>query len=354
MNYQPVPVGADVSGHPIPDAVPYSEEETSVDLLSNSREQRSILPAGNGANNIVMEPDIETSAVAPGVPPVDEVRQYLWNVYQRSSTKFDSHGDFTWKDAAAAARLDMSVEDYVIGGMEPDFREQLFTAGQAMDAAGIDWTILSAFRDDYRQSLAVGLKAHVGNSFHGGSTATGGYGHGCAVDIAGTNSLSSYIVWNWLDQYGGLFGLYRPLRGIDPAHVQPSAGWHDLGITLREQRVGLGSELDQPDTTKNEPSERKIPVSADSNASGLTEDQFNCTRPRPAQEADRPARIVYHLKTLITRLLPQLTMEGNRSKVRWKTAGGAISQSHRMNTRRSPSENTNRHAKLKQSIRLAG
>jgi hypothetical protein len=58
--------------------------------------------------------------------------------------------------------------------MDPDFREQLFAMGRAMDAAGIDWTILSAFRDDYRQNLAAGLKARVDNSFHGGSAATGG------------------------------------------------------------------------------------------------------------------------------------------------------------------------------------
>src|ERR1700676_2271179 len=58
-------------------------------------------------------------------------------------------------------------EDLLAGGMDPDFREQLFAAGQALDAAGVSWTILSAFRDDYRQSLAVGFRESVGNSFHG-------------------------------------------------------------------------------------------------------------------------------------------------------------------------------------------
>ena len=74
----------------------------------------------------------------------------------------------------------MSLKAYTIVGMDPDFREQLFHAGRALDAAGIRWSMLSAFRDDYRQGLASGFKAHGGHSQHGGSEATGGYGHGRA------------------------------------------------------------------------------------------------------------------------------------------------------------------------------
>jgi len=96
---------------------------------------------------------------------MDEVDQYLWTVYERSPTKQDSTGDFTWKDAAAAVHLGMSVKTYVIGGMDADLRELLYHAGLAMDAAGIRWTILSAFRDDYRQSLASGLKAHTNTPY---------------------------------------------------------------------------------------------------------------------------------------------------------------------------------------------
>src|SRR5256885_5744447 len=54
----------------------------------------------------------------------DQVVSYLWDVYQRSAAKRDGHGDFTWKDQAAAKRMGISIEDYVIGGMHPDFREQ--------------------------------------------------------------------------------------------------------------------------------------------------------------------------------------------------------------------------------------
>src|SRR5690242_7331005 len=59
------------------------------------------------------------------VNPLEEVDRYLWQVYERSPVKKDSSGDFTWKDQAAAKRMHMSLKAYVIGGMEPDFREQL-------------------------------------------------------------------------------------------------------------------------------------------------------------------------------------------------------------------------------------
>jgi hypothetical protein len=60
----------------------------------------------------------------------------------------------------------------VLGGMDGEFREQLYHAGRAMDAAGLQWSMLSAFRDDYRQSLASGYKASTSNSLHGGSRRT--------------------------------------------------------------------------------------------------------------------------------------------------------------------------------------
>ena len=40
--------------------------------------------------------------------------------------------------------------------------------------------ITSAFRDDYRQAIAVGKKAASDSSFHGGSR-RGGYGHGIVL-----------------------------------------------------------------------------------------------------------------------------------------------------------------------------
>ena len=90
---------------------------------------------------------------------MDEVDEYLWEVYQRVPIKKDGGGDFTWKDPAAAKRVNMSLQDYVIRGMDRDFREQLYHAGRAMDAEGVRWSMLSAFRDDYRQRIATGFKA---------------------------------------------------------------------------------------------------------------------------------------------------------------------------------------------------
>jgi hypothetical protein len=182
-------------------------------------------------------PPRRTSVSAP-----DPVDRYLWEVYQRKPVKSDSTGDFTWKDPAAAKRLGISLKAYVIGGMDPDFREQLYHAGRAMDANGIRWSMLSAFRDDYRQNLAAGFKAHGGNSQHGGSNATGGYGHGRAIDITSAEGNSS-AVWHWIDSHGAKFGLRRPMPSADPAHIQPRNSFHDLAHQLREARVKLAGEL---------------------------------------------------------------------------------------------------------------
>ena len=156
--------------------------------------------------------------------PTDEVRAYLWSVYQRSPAKADGHGDFTWKDITAAARIGLSIEEYVIGGIDPDFREVLYAVGHAMDAAGVEWTILSGFRDDFRQKMASGLKAKVNNSFHGGSAATGGYAHGCAVDLASADRLDDYRVWRWVDKNARDLALHRPLQGRRPRTHDPAAG----------------------------------------------------------------------------------------------------------------------------------
>jgi hypothetical protein len=218
---------------------------------ANSRSHDSI------AENQEREPEPNSGTAEPRLSRaiegsvMDEVDQYLWVVYGRSPTKQDSTGDFTWKDAAAAAHLGMSLKTYVIGGMDPDLRELLYHAGLAMDAARIHWTILSAFRDDYRQSLASGLKAHTNNSLHGGSAATGGYGHGCAVDIKDADG-NSDTVWYWLDKNRAKIGLQRLLPRADPAHVQPRGPWHRLAVALRNYRLG-SDEATAETTTINTP-----------------------------------------------------------------------------------------------------
>jgi len=178
-------------------------------------------------------------AVAPPkkpVNPMDSVYRYLWDVYQRLPVKTDSSGDFTWKDVAAAKRRGMSLKAYVIGGMDADFREQLYHAGRAMDARGIRWSMLSAFRDDYRQGLAAGFKAHGGNSLHGGSSATGGYGHGRAIDITCAEG-EAEDAWRWVDAHGARYALRRPMPGYDPAHIQAGGTWHEIAQALRAGRT---------------------------------------------------------------------------------------------------------------------
>jgi hypothetical protein len=170
-----------------------------------------------------------------GGSAMDEVDDYLWEVYQRQPVKRDSTGDFTWKDPAAASRMGVSLQEYVIGGMDPGFREQLYRAGRAMDADGIQWSMLSAFRDDYRQRLASGFKARTGNSLHGGSRRTGGYGHGRAIDIT-TAEGNAEVVWHWLDVHGSKYGLQRPMPGNDPAHIQQAGEWNKISVAMHEAR----------------------------------------------------------------------------------------------------------------------
>ena len=191
-----------------------------------------IVEQGEASARLILGP-------APTLEPgMDEVNQYLWSVYQRSPVKRDGSGDFTWKDGAAAARLGMSLADYVIAGMDRDFRELLYRAGLAMDAAGFRWTILSGFRDDYRQGLASGYKARTTDSLHGGSATTGGYPHGCAADIKDADG-NSQGLWMWLDAHATELGLERPLAGIDPPHVQPRGPWHEVAAALRRDRLGV-------------------------------------------------------------------------------------------------------------------
>jgi hypothetical protein len=148
-----------------------------------------------------------------------------------------------------------------------------------MDAAGLNWTILSGFRDNYRQGLASGYKAHAGNSFHGGSRATGGYGHGCAADIEASDgeSSSNNAVWRWVDQHGEKFGIYRPMKGIDPAHVQPFGGWHDIAFNLRDRRI-MAENGYLPASVDHTGSEKVTPLV--DTRSGVSEAQYDCLRSR--------------------------------------------------------------------------
>jgi hypothetical protein len=139
-------------------------------------------------------------------------------------------GDFTWKDPAAAKRINMPLKDYVLGGLDPGFKLTLYRALRAMDDAGLMPGITSAFRDDYRQSIASGNVAASDRSYHGGSF-RGGYGHALAADIVsvkGENrtqrAASSEVLWKWIDAHEKELGIGRPYLDRDPPHVGPIDG----------------------------------------------------------------------------------------------------------------------------------
>ena len=185
------------------------------------------------------------------------IDEYLWSVYQRAP-KIDTlklrekrkvtvkkkgksrtvtktaiklvPNDFTWKDPDAAERAGMSLMDFVIGGMDRSFRLRLYQALRAMDDAGLAPAITSAFRDDYRQSIASGTKAAADSSYHGGSR-RGGYGHGLAVDLVSVKGnvgperwAANDELWKWIDAHGHEFGIGRPYLDRDPPHVAPIDG----------------------------------------------------------------------------------------------------------------------------------
>ena len=138
--------------------------------------------------------------------------------------------DFTWKDPKAAEKAGMPMMDYVIGGMDRSFRLKLFHALHAAEEAGLSPGITSAFRDDYRQSIASGLKAATDRSYHGGSF-RGGYGHGLAADVVSVNGAtraqrwtSTESLWKWIDAHGKEFGIGRPYLDRDPPHLAPIDG----------------------------------------------------------------------------------------------------------------------------------
>ena len=138
--------------------------------------------------------------------------------------------DFTWKDPHAAEKIRMPMMDYVIGGMDRSFKLKLFHTLHAAEQAGLSPGITSAFRDDYRQSIASGLKAASDRSYHGGSF-RGGYGHGLAADVVSVKGatkaerwISTEALWKWIDAHGKEYGIGRPYLDRDPPHVAPIDG----------------------------------------------------------------------------------------------------------------------------------
>lgn len=201
---------------------------------------------------------VDTVAVLDECFVVDTcVDRYLWALYQRTPKEDTAKSeerrkvtvkrkgklvtitktfssvvpeDFSWKDPKAAEKAGMSMMDYVIGGVDHDFKMRLFRMLHAAEEAGLSPGITSAFRDDYRQSIASGLKAANDRSYHGGSF-RGGYGHGLAADVVSVSGAtraqrqaSTELFWKWIDTHGPEFGIGRPYLDRDPPHVAPIDG----------------------------------------------------------------------------------------------------------------------------------
>jgi hypothetical protein len=218
------------------------------------------ITTGSAGTNSIESPSIDTRAI----DSVEEcmvvqtcIDRYLWSLYERTrkidtikvpeqikvtvkqkgKTKIVSKTitkvvdeDFAWKDPDAAKRASMSVEDYVIGGMDSNFRVVLYLALRSLDDAGLMPGITCAFRDDYRQTIATGLKAQSDRSYHGGSF-RGGYGHGLAADIVSVKGdtraerlASSQQLWKWIDTHEKELRIGRPYLDRDPPHVAPVDG----------------------------------------------------------------------------------------------------------------------------------
>jgi hypothetical protein len=283
----------------VADAVPVSPEPKPI-VTAALTDSSEVLPPETPPQPVAetsaatREPEeanrgVDSTAVLDECPVADTcIDRYLWALYQRTPKEDavkireqrkvtvkkrgklvsvtrtftrTADEDFSWKDPKAADHAGMPMADYVIGGMDREFKLKLFHMLHVAEEAGLSPGITSAFRDDYRQSIASGLKAADNRSYHGGSL-RGGYGHGLAADIVSVNGAtraqrltSSESLWKWIDAHGKEFGVGRPYLDRDPPHVAPIDGKeyadHHPGMKARQAasaakpRHGLVSREDR-------------------------------------------------------------------------------------------------------------
>jgi hypothetical protein len=276
-------------------ALAYSPAESGFVLASQDQSvvfaepDTQVVPADPDASTEFADRAVRLAAVEPDarvrrVRTSDEclseicIDQYLWSVYvrtpkldtvkveERISVAVANKGkrrnitktvtklvdeDFTWKDPAAAQKAGMSTPQYVLGGMDRGFKLKLYHLLRALDEGGLEPGITSAFRDNYRQSIAAGKKAASDNSYHGGSR-HGGYGHGLAADLVSVKGetrsdrlASSEELWQWVDAHGKQFGIGRPYLDKDPPHVGPINGTEYANHrAVNARRAGLNENAD--------------------------------------------------------------------------------------------------------------
>jgi hypothetical protein len=323
---------------PASDAVDPDPRETTFGLASVSATEAPVTEAPEKLVPLVSlfrpEPvEEEAQPAARAVEPLDEclvvdicIDEYLWSLYERTP-KVDTNkvteqikttvknkkgktrtvtktitnyvvANFAWKDPIAAQRAGMSLKDYVIGGMDRGFKLKLFRALRMMDDAGFMPGITSAFRDDYRQSIASGNKAASDSSFHGGSR-RGGYGHGLAIDLVSVKGetrlqrfAASEELWKWVDRHETELGVGRPYLDRDPPHVGAIDGKEYAAKrggrppTARKVANG-GSASGAKSTASTQPPARKI--AKNEGASGAK--STASTQP-PAQERKKAKRAI--------------------------------------------------------------
>jgi hypothetical protein len=245
-----------------PDPAPEKVAEATASV-----NEKSFVVASLTDSSQVFPPEASMAEPAPAVTTIEIneeclvaeicIDRYLWALYERAP-KIDAikveerrkvtikrrgkkvtvtrtftrrvDEEFGWKDPKAADKAGMTMMDYVIGGMDRSFKLKLFYTLYAAEQAGLQPGITSAFRDNYRQSIASGLKAATDRSYHGGSL-RGGYGRGLAADIVSVNGrtraqrwVSTEKLWKWIDANGKDFGIGRPYLDRDPPHVAPIDG----------------------------------------------------------------------------------------------------------------------------------
>ena len=236
-----------------------------ISLSDSSQVLPSDAPAAEMATANTADPELDNVPRRIGTLEINEeclvaeicIDRYLWALYERAP-KIDAikvhdrrkvtvkrkgktvtitktftrrvDEEFGWKDPKAAERFGMTMMDYVIGGMDRSFKLKLFHTLHAAEQAGLSPGITSAFRDDYRQAIATGLKAASDRSYHGGSL-RGGYGRGLAADIVSVKGatraqrwVTTEKLWKWIDEHGKEFGIGRPYLNRDPPHVAPVDG----------------------------------------------------------------------------------------------------------------------------------
>lgn len=307
-----------------------SEAEAEAEAEPEPAAEPTIKLASADPGDVVPQDALSPAVIASGPvaeskasPPADTVAvldecfvmdacidRYLWTLYQRTpkedSIKVEDRRavtikrkgkmvtvmrsftklvdeDFAWKDPKAADHANMALMDYVIGGMDKSFKQKLFRALLAAEAAGLSPGITSAFRDDYRQEIASGLKAASNRSYHGGSL-RGGYGHGMAADIVSTKGdnraqrwASTEVLWKWVDTNGKALGIGRPYLDRDPPHVGPIDG--------QEYISKRGVATDRKEAANTKPKKARAVAKAKPPKARVAREQKSPARPQKSAQS---------------------------------------------------------------------